>query len=367
MRAILIGLAFIWTSTQVLAQNLDFISLLDEQVAESSGLLKVDGRYITHNDSGDGPWLYEIDPLNGSVLRSVYVQGAQSVDWEDICADQSFIYVGDIGNNAGNRSDLSIVKIPIDEYFNTTSDTVSAGLIAFDYGDQVDFSNQTFSTNFDAEALISYGDSLYIFSKNWGDQSCKVYSCPKQEGSYTLEPVQLIDSQGLVTGAIHNPDENALILTGYAGAGAFIIRATNQAPWQLDELTKSDLTVENTSFQIEAISRYEAGSYLLSAEGGLGGEAGLHELWFSPSGTVFGTTDEEERRLIYPNPSSELLQLELRHGETARLLDANGRLIEESNQSMLEVSGLAAGNYILILLNEEGEEFFRDKVIIEPY
>ena len=87
-------------------QDLTRLTSLDSTVFESSGLVYLNHRLITHNDSGDEPALYEIDTINGEVLRKVILRGALNRDWEDICADSKYIYVGDFGNNYGSRKDL---------------------------------------------------------------------------------------------------------------------------------------------------------------------------------------------------------------------------------------------------------------------
>jgi hypothetical protein len=64
---------------------------------------------ITHNDSGGQANLYEINASTGA-LRTVAITNATNVDWE-YAQDASYIYIGDIGNNFGNRTDLKIYKI----------------------------------------------------------------------------------------------------------------------------------------------------------------------------------------------------------------------------------------------------------------
>jgi hypothetical protein len=65
---------------------------------------------ITHNDSGGQANLYEINASTGAVLRTVAITNATNVDWEDIAQDALYIYIGDIGNNFGNRTDLKYIK-----------------------------------------------------------------------------------------------------------------------------------------------------------------------------------------------------------------------------------------------------------------
>ena len=61
-------------SSQLFAQNLTVLTTLSDTVSENSGLLNLNGRLITHNDSGGEAALFEIDSLNGHILRKVVVQ-----------------------------------------------------------------------------------------------------------------------------------------------------------------------------------------------------------------------------------------------------------------------------------------------------
>ena len=43
--------------------------VLPSEVEETSGLIFLNGKIITHNDSGDDPNLYEIDTISGTISR----------------------------------------------------------------------------------------------------------------------------------------------------------------------------------------------------------------------------------------------------------------------------------------------------------
>src|SRR5207245_3442426 len=56
------------------------------RLVESSGVAvshAYPGVLWTHNDSGDGPYLYATD-LRGTDRGALLVPGAQAIDWEDI-------------------------------------------------------------------------------------------------------------------------------------------------------------------------------------------------------------------------------------------------------------------------------------------
>ena len=94
--------------------------LEDPAIKESSGIVAsrtTPGLYWTHNDSGDGPFIYAFD--NRGARRGTWrVTGATARDWEDIAAGPgptrgtSYLYIGDIGDNEGRRSEIIVYRIP---------------------------------------------------------------------------------------------------------------------------------------------------------------------------------------------------------------------------------------------------------------
>ena len=64
---------------------------------------------------------------------------------------------------------------------------------------------------------------------------------------------------------------------------------------------------------------------------------------------------------VYPNPSSDFIQIEFNHGAAGlmNLIDGAGRLIQQiaiSNQSLsMDISTLASGAYQLEWINNSGE------------
>lgn len=185
---------------------------LPDAVKETSGLMWWNGLLWTHNDSGFPAELHALDPETRAVVKTVFIANASSIDWEDITRDESHCYIGDFGNNNGTRTNLRIHKIKLDDLEN---DTARAEMIAFSYADQTDFSSRPNNNDFDAEALISVGDSLYIFSKNWVNLRTRIYALPKQPGTYSIAPQDNIYADGMISGADFNPEDSVLILTGY--------------------------------------------------------------------------------------------------------------------------------------------------------
>jgi hypothetical protein len=217
--------SFICLSPALCAQALPMrtISTLPATIVETSGLIYTrPNRLWTHNDSGGEPKLYEID-TTGAILRTVVVRGVTNIDWEDICQDaMGRVYVGDFGNNDNNRTDLVILKLP--PLDSVIGDTVTPERIDFDYADQSAFPPADPLKNFDMEAFVAYGDSLYLFSKNRTvpfDGYTKLYRLPQAAGNYSAA---LIDSfytgagpmlSYWIAGAALNPQRDQLLLASY--------------------------------------------------------------------------------------------------------------------------------------------------------
>ncbi len=257
--------------------KIENITSLDKVISETSGVINFDGRIITHNDSGGEPALYEIDITSGKINKTVVIKNAQNVDWEDITQDDHHIYICDIGNNSNKRLDQTIYKIDKSDYLN--SKEVIAEKIKISYKEQTNFAKSNKETNFDAEAVVSIGNNLFLFTKNWGDLKTSVYKVPKEKGIYKLKTIGSYNINGLVTGATYNKNKKTIMLTGYSSFIPFIVKITNfpkENPLS-GKIEKNRLNV-NGSVQIEGIAANPDGSYYLSAEETTGFEAMLFKL-----------------------------------------------------------------------------------------
>lgn len=202
------------------AQSFKEVATLDSKIRETSGIIVSNKNSIwTHNDSGGKNELYNFDST-GKIIRTVYIKNAKNKDWEDLARDtKGNFYIGDFGNNGNSRKDLRIYKTSSPE--NAADDTLSAEVINFTYEDQLSFPPAAPQQNFDCEAMISFRDSLYIFTKNRTKPATgytKMYRLPNIPGSYKAV---LIDSfytgQGSsesnwITGADISKDEKKIVL-----------------------------------------------------------------------------------------------------------------------------------------------------------
>lgn len=158
---------------QVYGTPTKIADLKNASVNESSGLAASrsnPGIYWTHNDSGDGPLVYAFDATGES--RGVFrVAGAQARDWEDMAlgpgpqAGQSYLYLGDIGDNEKSRAEIVVYRVAepklaaTDKTSSKTNPrtTARADAIRLRYPDG----------KFDAETLLVHPTTgnLYIITK----------------------------------------------------------------------------------------------------------------------------------------------------------------------------------------------------------
>ena len=206
-------LVLLFCSQTVHAQiQTEVLDTLPQLLWESSGLAQLGNQWITHNDSGDLPQLYVFDRNSAENPRVVSIEGANHTDWEDVAADDTYLYIGDFGNNLGSRQDLRIYRVLLT---SLSQESAEAEIIAFSYEDQSDFTPSS-ETNFDAEALVSVGDSLYILTKERGRLGTTAYRLPKTPGTFEAQNSGSYAINGLVTGGDYDPITDQLWICGYS-------------------------------------------------------------------------------------------------------------------------------------------------------
>lgn len=186
-----------------------FRAKLPSMQKECSGLAFFNNGLWAILDSGNPARLYALDTSNATVLKSYKVPSTDNTDWEDIAQDSLFLYIGDFGNNEGNRKDLRIIRIskaglaagnPIPEF------------ISFTFSDQIVFEARPNYHNHDCEGFFHFRDSLHLFSKNWIDGKTRHYVLPTIPGVYKAQLRDSFNVEGLVTAATASENGNVLLL-----------------------------------------------------------------------------------------------------------------------------------------------------------
>lgn len=196
-------------------------AILSDSLVETSGLAYQDSMFISFNDSGGDPALYFFND-SGSVLQKTMVRNAVNADWEDIGFDGSFYYVADVGNNFGSKDTLQIYKIPAAKA-GLPGFLDAAAVISYSYEEQV-ARNARGLYSHDCEALFVYGDSLYLFAKDWVNFETRVYVLPVDPGHYNVTSRVSYPVNVLITGADIDRNSREVALVGYRKLFPVIIR-----------------------------------------------------------------------------------------------------------------------------------------------
>lgn len=197
------------------------VEKLSKRIRETSGLAEFDSLIWTINDSGGGNFIYALSKNTGKIKRKIGIKKAKNHDWEALASDKEFIYIADVGNNKGNRIDLKVYKVK-KKSLEAGKEEAKSETIYFNYPDQKIFYRTKRRTRFDCEAIISFGDSLVLFTKDWFTNKTRMYSIPKEPGSYDAKYLDTFNANGLITGADLSKDGKKLVLCGYSNFDPFL-------------------------------------------------------------------------------------------------------------------------------------------------
>lgn len=360
----LFSIGFLFFGVSTFAQvNIVEIAALSETVNESSGLIYLNGRLVTHNDSGNTPQLFELDPQNGQILRTISLSNANNIDWEDITQDDRYIYIGDFGNNSGDRTDLTIYRIDKTDF--ESSDTVSAEVIQFSYENQTDFTTSP-NSDWDAEALIAFDDQLVVFTKQWQTMGTVAYGFPKTPGVHSAQLLENYDVNGLITGATWQSDSQRLVLVGYSILlSPFLLQIEGVTSSNIFTEEISKLLLNSNFLQVEGITSSENTYFLTSEEftnsmPPINSTARLFSLELEPINQE--NPEPGEKLIIYQPDGGFSLNYELQTDDTVfqhAIFDNSGREIQffdntTDKQGSIDISILSPSIYFISFFLREG-------------
>ncbi|MBT4338284.1 MAG: hypothetical protein HOD63_06825 [Bacteroidetes bacterium] len=356
----------------------DVHSQLPAILLENSGMVFLNGLFWFHNDSGGEAELYGYDTVLNQVVETLSISNALNIDWEDICLDKQFVYVGDFGNNNGDRKDLSIYKIAISSFHDTGATNTTAEQIQFSFPDQIVFSPRSNSHNFDCEAFFSCNDSLYLFSKNWENEWTKVYRLANMPGTQSAELLDSFNVKGLVTAADYNVINKEVVLLGYQNYVPFfwILFDFNDTDFFSGNKRRFDFPISNIGTQTEAVLFHLNNGIYISSEKSSFVTNKLMEIYTWPWTKPFHTGLEDIDTvpiLVSPNPNMGNFMIsypEIKDSITEILIyNASGQLesqisgneIHEGRFIYMHMCFSPAAQYVLIIntLTKTYRQFFQ--------
>ena len=238
--------------------------VLPKIINETSGLEILNNQFITHNDSGGEPSLYFFSQ-NGEIINSITLEEESfweiyNNDWEDITADEDYIYIADTGNNFGNRDNLNIIKVK-------TTDFSIDSKIDISYKDQQTFLPRP-KHKYDAEALFLIEDKIAVLSKDRDNLFTDLYLIDKQSNSkQALESKTTYNVNSLITGGDYNKDMSLLALVSYSSKGSqFLILFEDFNLETLAEKKFRKFKIPLERAQIEAIKIIDDKTFWITSE-----------------------------------------------------------------------------------------------------
>ncbi len=174
-----------------------------------------------HNDSGDSARIYAMS-IQGKHLGVYNLIGANATDWEDIAIGpgpvegQDYIYAGDIGDNARQRSSVTVYRVA-EPSVSTAQDPVTVDL------DGVDALPMQYPgpAVYDCETLLVdpvSGDLFLVTKDRAGENMAHVFRNPAPHTSGVMVTLELVDSIPLtfqVTGGDVSPSGDGVLLRLY--------------------------------------------------------------------------------------------------------------------------------------------------------
>ena len=233
---------------------------LPKEINETSGLEIMNNNFITHNDSGGDPILYEFNQ-DGVILNKYNINENSSYslkneDWEDIAIGSDYIYIADTGNNFGTRKDLKVIKVDPNNNYQTVD------VINISYQDQESFLPKL-RHKFDAEGLTIINDNIVLFSKDRDSLNTDLYLIPSDGG--ILNPSNTFSVNALITGADYNSSIGLLALISYDSDGnQYIILFKNFDPLKENSFDKFRIPIDKS--QMESIKIINKNEFWITSE-----------------------------------------------------------------------------------------------------
>lgn len=206
-------------------------TLEDRSIDESSGIVasrRNPGLFWTHNDSGDGPFVYAFDRA-GRRRGTWRVDGAKARDWEDIAAGpgpepgRAYLYVGDIGDNDNEREFVTVYRFPEPEVTDADAASTRESPRATAHAEAISFKYPNDRGVHNAEALLVHPvtGTIYVVTKTPNGGVVFKLDAPSDAAApKTLVRVTTLAGPGffgtLVTGGDISPDGRRVALCDYA-------------------------------------------------------------------------------------------------------------------------------------------------------
>ncbi len=206
-----------------------------DDIKESSGLAASECQDVlwTHNDAGSGPLIFGMS-IEGKHLGAWQVENARNIDWESIAgykdtSGKCFLVIGDIGDNAGNRGEGEIYRIPEPAPSAETARSNAANPLRTEPAQLMKFSYPGGSHNAETILVHPQTGDIYVVTKEKNGPA-GVYRIKPSFGSGALMKSEKVADvsvpskpEGLLTGGSMSPDGKRVILCDLKSGYEFVM------------------------------------------------------------------------------------------------------------------------------------------------
>jgi hypothetical protein len=214
LKTILVVLTAFSCSCNGIAQQQTFSleTKLPKPLKEVSGIMAVNNSIWAISDK-PSPLVFKLNS-KGKLVQEVILKDVAVSDVEAITSDGTHLYIGDIGDNNGDRLERKIIKVQLSSIAQSTTAEVEGQVINFSFaGDEI--VDRKKKNNYDCEAMLYFKDSLYLFTKRRADDYAALFVLPNVPGQHQARLISRFKTDGLITDAAINPSGNEVALVGY--------------------------------------------------------------------------------------------------------------------------------------------------------
>ncbi|MBR1834584.1 MAG: T9SS type A sorting domain-containing protein [Bacteroidales bacterium] len=353
---------------------------MDSTLSGTSALIYWEGELWTSNDHGQMR-LFSLDTTTGATMDSI-VCGFQYFDMEEVTQDEHYFYFGDFGNsNASLRRDFYIYRMPKQSVGNGTCHVDTIRFTYYGYDPDGERSKGLPTTDYDCEAMVAVGDSLYLFTKQWTTQQTTCYALPKVPGSYTALPKFRLNVNGLITGACYygypsDEGQCVLALCGYSALAqpfVYVVYGFSGTDFTHSQ-RKKILYCNKIGWQTEAIATADGLHYWVTSEQfssmGMNIPPRLIALdlseylagYLRPVGRMMDCQEPEKSwPTLAPNPTDGIVQLVYTEPDAQQELkvevwDSQGRMVKHVVKgNTIDLRKQPEGIYVVRMTTQQGE------------
>lgn len=195
---------------------------------EGSGIVRWQGAWWMHEDSGAKPLLWRSETLDFAAAAAFEVPGAMNVDWEDLAADGDTLLVADLGDNLRIRPAVTLYRVrwvPAAEGAPARVERAATYPVAWP-GEGRD-------ARHDCEAVAVIDGKVHAITKDRGEGTIVFRFDELREGE-TNRPVEVarldLGDREQVTSAVFDEASRSLILLTYTQIARYPVDRLRGAP-----------------------------------------------------------------------------------------------------------------------------------------